>query len=384
MKKFINVCLVLAVAMFFGVVNVHADDLEISGHVNSGVGYQRYKNAITPVGYNGLMPGVIGPYVAFAAKGNKQNDFRFFVEEVELDVAKAFGENVRTRVDLDIGDANLGSTRFTAGGSIAVEQAYATANVPAGNGVEFLFGRFNAPFGFEAVDVNDLNTISHTAFYGTSVRPDTLTGLKLYYPFTDAVDFHFYVVNDLTDDATDDTGTTADSQWPSAGFRLGYTFGDDGHANTVGVSAAAGNENTPGAGSEKISMLGDLDFNYWVNDSFAVGGEALYRIQAKAVGTATDGKYLVRLLNLHYIFDDKWDGTFRYSFTNDISGGSATASSGALTGANQKIHELALAGGYTIADGAMLKLEGNYLQSAVKAAADPSIWGFAGMFAYNF
>mgnify|MGYP003342882864 CR=1 FL=1 len=45
-------------------------------------------------------------------------------------------------------------------GMFTLEQAYATANIPVGNGIEFMLGRFNTPIGFESVDVNENDTIT--------------------------------------------------------------------------------------------------------------------------------------------------------------------------------------------------------------------------------
>src|SRR3989338_4507835 len=250
-KSFIAV---LAIALLAGTTSF-ADEsyvsggFEASGHIVAGAGWQRLKSS---AGTGGLVrditntvPGVIGAYTTEAfttATDNKKDDFKFFLDEFELDLAKSFGENIRIRGDLDFGSGTLNSgPRFAnatgvggQGSNIVIEQAYATANIALGNGVEFLLGRFNAPLGFEKVDVFYNDTISRSAIY-RSLRPNTFTGAKVYYAFSDLVDWHVYVVNNGSMNYDNGSLTPAGVQntdVPAFGTRLGFNWGEEGKKST--------------------------------------------------------------------------------------------------------------------------------------------------------
>ena len=396
MKK-ILVGFLAVVAMMFTTAAVKAADqsvaggFEASGNILTGFGWQKYKNG---AGFGAASRGVMGNYLSatnaagVATTKAGEGKFNFFLDSVELDLAKSFGENVRFRTDLLFGATNLGSgARFAPAGSagvgsgnngaVFIEQAYATANFAVGNGLEFLLGRFDAPFGYEAVNAHALNTISHSVFFQSGIRPSTLTGAKFFYPFSDSVDLNFYIVNNLTVDAVHEL--VADSKKPDFGFRLGYSWGEEGAQSTVGLSAAGGWDTNGGALKEKLLYLADVDFNVKATDSFAVGGEVLYRGGDEVLGGGTKAKDYAALLNLNYNFSDVWDGTLQYAFTKD----SGTGNSGALTGVVGTYHEIALAGGYAIADGAKFKLEANYTMLS-GVAPKPSVMGLAGAFSYNF
>jgi len=106
-----------------------------------------------------------------------------------------------------------------------------------------------------------------------------MTGLKLYYAFSDLVDLHFYVVNSLYHDTTSNFGALGRAALPGAGFRLGFNWGSEGNESTVGVSGLFG-PSTPS--SNKHEMFGgDLDLNWWITEAFALGGEG-YFVRANA------------------------------------------------------------------------------------------------------
>ncbi len=375
-----------------------AGGFEASGHTFVGAGWQRYKTpgaaATVAADISGTFPGAIGEYSTVPGN-NREDEFKFFVDEVELDLAKTLGENIRFRADLDFGSSALNSsTRFANDGTLGadspviLEQAYATTNIAAGNGAEFLIGRFNSPSGFESVDVGENDTISRSIVY-RALRPHSYTGAKLYYAFTDAVDFNFWVANNgLVNDRGDGLGLITDI--PAVGFRLGYGWGEEGKQSHFGFGGAWGQEHTANI-KNAWSFLGDLDWQWWLSDAFALGGEAIYHQVDENVATAVpNGKYFGGVLNFHYDFSDVWDGTFRYSYAHDVNGDAeVTPRTGgaaqSLTGADQQVHEVALAGNYAIAEGATLKLEGGYTHMNPTAAANNRhVFGVAGGFAYNF
>ncbi len=369
MKKFITIVLALALVAFAATtVNAQeryvAGGFEAAGHVMVGGGYQHHNNRInsyaTNDGDNVYGPGVLGKWLG-QAPGARTDHFSFFVDEVELDLMKSFGENVRLRADLDFARFNSSGLGYPAGGFV-LEQAYATANIPVGNGIEFLIGRFNAPVGFEAVDNAENDTISKSVLV-EGLRPANMTGAKIYYAFSDLVDLHFYVVNTLYQDSL-----VKGSDIPSLGFRLGFNWGDEGTESTLGISGMFGPESR--VSNKHFTYLGDLDLNWWITESFALGLEGLYS-RNNAVTKTTNvvaGNNITNfaaLLNLHYVFSDVWDGTLKYAFAQQRSNVNGVGLQTQyfncnLTGAAQTMHQIALAGSYAVADGAKLKLEGRF------------------------
>jgi hypothetical protein len=361
-----------------------AGGFEMAGHVMAGGGYQHQNNKATTYfttdGDIGYFAGPIGKYLG-QIPGPRTDHFSFFVDEVELDIMKSFGENVRLRADLDfarVASSGLFSAAFV------LEQAYATANIPVGNGIEFLIGRFNTPIGFESVDVIDNDTISKSVLV-TGLRPANTTGMKIYYPFSDLVDFHFYVVNTLTQDSD-----VKVNDLPSFGFRLGFNWGDEGTESTFGVSGLFGPESR--FSNRHFTYAGDLDLNWWITESFALGMEALFRrdnavTNTTGVAAGSNSEYLAGLLNLHYAFSDVWDGTLKFAYAKQFDPSNMVPATTwtNLTGAEQSIYQIALAGGYMIADGAKLKLEGRFdIINPTGASNTEYVYGGALAFGYDF
>jgi len=317
----------------------------------------------------------MGKYMG--ADSSKKHYFGFFLDGVELDIMKSFGENVRLRADLDFGRVNS----FAAGTqAFVLEQAYATANIPAGNGVEFLVGRFNAPIGFESVDVADNDLISQTILIRSQIRPVGLTGAKIYYAFSDLVDLHFWAANRIIND--DNFGRTANM--PALGARIGFNWGEEGTESTFGISPFFGPSD--GSSNRHYSFGVDADINWWLTESFALGLEGIYRRDNALVpGVDENLNTFAGLLNLHYVFSDVWDGTLRYSMAMQRQG-----TNGPIdyigTGIKQQVHEIALGGGYAVADGAKFKLEGRFdiVKPTSGAGETQYVFGAVMGFVYNF
>ncbi len=387
MKKIIIAVVALGLFAFIA-TSAHAQDyvaggFEASGHVMTGLGYQHHNNK-TPSEFatdsDGIATtsGPIGKYLGSLPAASSDH-FSFFVDSVELDLMKSFGENIRLRADLSFGrvaSSGLGTANFI------LEQAYATANIPLGNGIEFLVGRFDTPIGFESNDAAENYTISRSIMV-RALRPGVTTGAKLYYAFSDLVDLHFYVVNTLTQDSD---VKTADI--PSLGFRLGFNWGDEGSESTFGVSGLFGPESR--VSNKHFTFAGDIDVNWWITESFALGFEGLYRRDNARLGGFVAGaqnvNYYAGLLNLHYLFSDVWDGTLKYCFAKQTKPGAVVvAPVTQLTGTQQSMHEITLAGGYAIADGAKLKLEGRFdIVNPVGGSNTEYVYGGAMAFVYNF
>ncbi|MFO1518118.1 MAG: outer membrane beta-barrel protein [bacterium] len=388
-----------------------AGGLELSGNVDVVTGWQHdtknvfgmssLANDVDTAGTVG--EGQLGDFRGIG--GSKSDTFNFYIDQVELDLNKTFGENVRIRADLDFGRALSGSGRNTGGpgSNFQLEQGYVTANIPIGNGLEFLIGRFNTPIGLEAVDRADNITLSYTNLY-KYLRPHNTTGMKLYYAFNDFFDWHLYVVNNLYDTIGAPPATGGqDTPIPSYGTRFGFTWGQKGKESVVGLSYAGGPEAIArGANLMKhFTHIADLDFSFHVTDAFIIAGEGIYRQDnlggaCPIIGVAPAGpslpgnvgkncKALGGNLTFAYNFNETWNGYFRYDYLHDFQGN--------YTGLDTQIHGFSLGAGYQITEGAKLKMEyrldydhyAGAQQVAIGATSKNAFsHGFALEFAYNF
>jgi hypothetical protein len=349
-----------------------AGGLEFSGHIDVVTGWQHDDNStIDPFGSCSFGAGGLGCNSvdsAFSGVGGlgdfrglgtpNRDTFNFYLDEIELDVQKSFGQNIRIRADLDFGRF-LSGTPNQGGANFIVEQGYVTANLPFGNGIEFLVGRFNLPMGYESVDRIQNTAISFSNLY-RYVRPHNSTGAKIYYAFTEVFDWNLYVVNNLADTFSFAAGT--DSAIPSWGTRFGLTFGEEGRESTVGISYAGGPENFNQ--NAHLTHMIDLDFMVRVTDRFAIAGEAIYRQDntgfVPASPPAVPGTSFVGLPNsktwaadilFAFNLSETWDMWFRYGYLNDIN------NTGAYTGVEEQMHDFTLGGGYQITDSAEFKVE---------------------------
>jgi len=348
MKKFVITTMAFLL-MVTGISVANADDgLEISGHINTGAAYQFQTNKPASTAGGALLQEQI-----FTPRMNpeKRNSFGFYLYDVEVDIAKSFGEDIRLRTDLDFGRFNSYSPSNRK--SFEIEQAYVAFDL---FGAEILVGRFNVPMGIESVDINDNYLPMHSLLY-TALKPHNLTGIKAYYKFTDMLDMHLWVVNNLRD------SISFNNNAPAFGGRIGFDFG----RVQAGISGAA----SPEVHTDRYgdwSYLGDLDVNFAINDKLSIGAEGLFR-QDSAPKGLKDNRYYAGLTNIHYVFSDVWDGTIQYAYVNDKGGQASLNATGAsqmhpwgvgtsATGGTSQYHEMGAGVTYHITDGA--KIQGMY------------------------
>lgn len=346
-------------------------ELEISGNVTTVTGWQsQFKNV--SIGSGGILADGLD-----AANGAlKSDDFGFYLDQVEADLARSFGENIRIRADLD-----FSPHRGPAAGGVYVEQGYVTANIPAGNGIELLVGRFNSGIGLDPIDRNELSTISFSSVH-RDLLPHNITGARVGYDFSDATRFEMFVVNDLMDAAP---GVTTDL--PSFGLNLSYAWGDEGNKSWVKFNGAGGPET---AFKKHMTLIGDLSADLAVSDALRLGAEGVYR-QDNSVAVGDNAQYLGGQLKGVYAFSDVWDGTFRYGFEWDLDNGqggvagrAANTNGAAGLAAAGTSHTVSLATGYQITDGARFVVEGQVDLTRPSAGGTGFVTGVAGMFAYSF
>ncbi len=427
MKKLLSlvVVLFLAASQTSWGAESKAGGLELSGNIDVVTGFQYDdSNALgTAIG------GQLGEFRGATAPSKKT--FNFYIDQFELDINKSFGENIRLRADLDFGRQLSGSTRntnsagyagtvfptsgggFTGAGTsnFEIEQAYITFN---GFGAEFLLGRFNAPIGYYVVDRNDNPSISFSTIF-KYLTPTNVTGGKVYYSFNNLIDWHVYLMNNISDSTAFGFGPNASGSTPnpggisgsgtafqgygpipSWGTRIGFNWGDEDKKSTIGISYVGGpNRFGCGAGglaycNSNLTNMVDLDLAIKFTPKFLLAAEGIYRQDnTDIVGGANDKAFGAFFLT-NYDFNEKWRAYLRFGFLQDKTGfytGGALATVGGVTTLNgENIYDIALGAGYQITDGAKMKVEysPSIFNPRVAGLSTSLSHGFALEFAYNF
>lgn len=399
MKKFKQIALSAALASTFAAGSTFAaDGIEFSGHANIVTGWQHDDNDTVDFGSCSFGVGGLGCNSVdsrgqgygglgeFRGLGTPNRDtFNFYIDEIELDIEKKFGDNIRVRADIDFGRL-LSGTPNTGGFNEVLEQGYVTVNIPMGNGAELLFGRFNAPIGYESRDRIDNIAISYSNGYRYAL-PRNVTGAKLYYAFNDHFDWSVYAVNNLSDTFSFAAGS--DSAVPSWGTRFGFTWGEEGTKSTVGLSYAGGPENFNH--NAHLTHIVDLDFMIHINEQFLIAGEALYRqdnvnfidVNGNNFFNIPNSKTWAANLLLNYKPSEVWNLWFRYDYMHDIN------PTGAYTGLDQQINAFTLGAGYQITEGAKMKMEyrldlRNYSDAVAAAFTNNDTSSISNSFALEF
>ncbi len=400
MKKILFAILITS---FLGLSVAQAADskaggLELSGNIDVVTGWQHDGKSAAGDFAGGQLGWFRGITVPF------KDTFDFYIDQVELDLNKSFGENIRIRADLDFGRQLSGSGRVTnsnapfgpALSNFELEQGYVTANLL---GAEFMIGRFNAPIGYYVVDRADNPTISFSNNFNY-LTPTNVTGAKIYYSFNNLIDLHVYVINNLADSIAFGFGTGANpggltngaySAIPSYGSRLGFNWGSDDTKSTVGISYDGGperfgcNAGTTGC-NRHLTHIVDLDWAVKFTPKFLFAGEGTFRQDNNLAGKKNDRAFAAFGL-FNYDINDTWRVFGRFGWMQDQTGfyTGAVTPAGALL--SQNIYDGAVGLGYQISEGAKLKAE--YSPTIFvprKAAGLGTSWshGFALEFAYNF
>lgn len=218
--------------------------------------------------------------------------FGFSVDQVELDLQRDGDDGVLLRADLDFGDDGMG------GWMVELEQAFLTVDLPLPLATQLSFGRFNAPFGFEALDAPDMYQYSHALVFDFGLM-DNFTGLKADIALSPMLDLALILGNSW------DANTETDMEKTFAG-RLGASLGDLG----IGLSWIADAE----VNGDDSQLVWDIDASYTL-ESWLFGAE--YNMGTYTDATDTDFSWSGMLLMAHYDFNDWMGLTLRYDMFND-------------------------------------------------------------------
>lgn len=359
-------------------------EMEITGNVTTLTYYQHDdQDAASAPATGGVTQGDMG--VAAAANADH---FGFQVDQAELDVENEFGENIMARFDVDFFDLGTAS-----GTGVLLEQGYVTANLGVGNGMEFLIGKFNMPYGMESVDRYENVFSTYTPGF-IAFHPTQVLGAKLYYDFNDHWSFDFALVESLN------AVLAANSAYPSGLFRLGVTWGDEGRESFWHIAFGGGPEyataNACGT-CPAVSQNMHLDIligtwgNFALGDNWDLGWELEGRQSDSATGVGANQKATAGQLFAVYQASDVWTLQFRGAAFWEINpanarGGSGASTTGATWSGFEGMTYSGTAGAtYQITDDAHMKLEYRFdFASTAGATANVDYHTGVAEFGYSF
>ncbi len=254
----------------------------------------------------------------------------FSLDEVEINIFKELSAGISARTDLNFRnvDGNLNADDI-------LEQGYITFRLPIAEPLDFTFGKFNAPIGFELLDPVDMFQFSHALVFNLGI-PTNVTGVMLTSKPTDAVDLNLYLVNGWDQLSDNNSNKTV-------GGRVGFTVSEKvGFGVSFIYGAERDNEN-----SDKRFVL-DLDATFNPLESTVVGFEFNYgteeRVPISLPLPDKDADWLGFLIMVHHDLTPSAGVTLRYDFFDDKDAG--------RTGTVQKLQAVALALTLSLSDGA--------------------------------
>lgn len=254
----------------------------------------------------------------------------FGLDQVELDIEHQASDRSLVRADLEwIKDGE----DFVA----QVEQAYMTYTARCD--WTLLFGKFNAPIGFELLDAPDMYQFSHSLVFDHGL-PTNLTGLGVSREFNERFDVIGYVCNGW--DANAEMGKN-----PSFGGRFGYTAP---YGATAGLSLITGKDELDD-GSELESFdrtVFDIDLGYETGD-WVFGGE--FNVGKVTRANDLEDNWTAFLVMTHYALED-WVGfTLRYDSFDDADGWAFDDPTDDIGAVPQRRSSLTFAPTFTLDDG---------------------------------
>ncbi|MBN2010791.1 outer membrane beta-barrel protein [candidate division KSB1 bacterium] len=242
------------------------------------------------------MPEINGFVDASYAADPVSSSNSFGLDQVELDITKSFGETGSIRTDLEWVNDGAGGMMLDA------EQGYITYKPACCPSWDIIFGKFNAPIGFEMVDAPDMFQYSHALVYNYGL-PANLSGVMCSGSLTAGMNVSIYLCNGWDQNVDLNKAKTV-------GGRFGYSFGDFGG---IGLSDVIGAENAEG----KFQNVFDIDLTLTPLPNITFGGEL--NIGKTDVGDSTQA-WSGFLVMGHADFSDVVGLTMRFDYFNDKQG----------------------------------------------------------------
>jgi hypothetical protein len=286
--------------------NLSTQLVELKSEVNRKRGYESQDIAVpgevavnlpNRQKWNGLQ---LSGYVNGAGLADlTQNKSEFSLERVAVDVVRTFHDQAVVQADLRYVDDGTGAFRFDlAQGFLAYKFGKSSWSA--------LFGKFNAPMGFELPDPPEMNSYSHSLVYSYG-QPVSVTGLQVAgvaFP----VDWRVYLVNGWDINADNNSGKTV-------GGRIGFTPVED---LNFGFAAISGSEQYNGSSSRRTAV--DCDFTYSYSTHWLLGFEFNQGFESSVLPDGKVGKWDGALLLTKYTFNENVALAGRFDYFNDQDG----------------------------------------------------------------
>lgn len=290
---------------------------------------------------------------------DKRQDIDFFNNVVELDFERSYQGRAKVRADL-LFNFNPGNAQAGFQGrafQIDTEQAYAEINWPEGGAVappvwtnpntapsgkySLLFGRVDAPWGFEPVNAPGNYTASRSNLFQL-IKPKLFTGALGVANWTPQISTSLYVVNGLEDNFD------VKNLVKTVGGRIDLSaLPQERNVRpwSIALNFLAGSEqltanDTDEDGDNLIqkffpdpTVLGDLEYRLTLG-KLLIGGDALFGTIFDAQGgiefNQGSNPFFGLNATLHYDINDRLGYTFRYDTMIDPEGALAGANVGAV------------------------------------------------------
>ena len=310
------------------------------------LGFQHFSDdPVTEVAYDNSSAGVLGESLSSWPAGFTPNPgqdvYGVFVQKVELDMMKRFGDRTRLRADISFGRAASGS--YIDG--LVASHAYVAVRLTDNYNVQLMLGRFGLQPGYEPFRSYDNDSLSWSILWRGNLYPPGTTGIQLSADLTDHFSLYVAAGNGMINDSLSKGNTL-----PAFISSLVWTWGSDARPNQLVVTPWIGPES---GGNRPLTYGGDFTLSLWGSERWKIGIEGCYqRDNATATGVNTD--YAAGLLNVRYQFLPDWYVLGKYVFARQFAAGNGALN---LTGAKQNIHEALVAVGYQLTESAKLKGE---------------------------
>ncbi len=293
--------------------------------------------AVTPESVLAALPFELHGFAEVIGRGDfTAGRFDFAIQQVELDVMKSWDDVVFFRLDLQYDAYYFDDATLTNFITSFVEQAVVDIQLYKPLALKIGFGRFNAPFGYEALDPLDRIIASYSQVFNY-LDPFLLTGFR----FTGAYawfDWNIWVAQGweyLIDNNSDKT----------FGWRLGFNpvseFG-------FGIAGSYGSE-LPANAARRLSL--SLDYSIKPVAGLVMGGEVTFRKEdaSSTVNPGDDGMAIGFIYEGQYRFVPLFALGWRYDMIRDFEG--------IIYGADTLVHSVALAPTFYLFDHARIQLE---------------------------
>jgi len=345
-------------------------NVELNGYLNAVAGWQRFSDdPITANPYEGpIGQWLPGATITGAPPPAPGSDYlQFMIPKFEIDVIAHLGRRARFRADIQMGRPQSGSSC----GLINLDHVYLIVLLAESYNVNLWLGRIDLQAGYEPYQDYYNDTISFSLLWRTIFPPATTTGAQVSADLDDHWSIYFTFGNGVTNDSTLGRKTM-----PSFVTSIIYRWGEDARRSNVVITGWWGPES---GGNRPYSYGADVTTTWNFAPRWLVGLEANWMRDDGAGGPNTD--YAAGLFNLRYDFTKRWWGVVKYAYGRQFDAGNGVINK---TGAEQQIHENAIALGYYIADSAKLKMEGRFDIVVPAGGATQYVGGAAMALSYAF